>query len=101
MEREKENKEYCKRVVDEMVELYEQGILTVYFDDVLDLEYIVNRQKEFVSVKVFVTLGGPTCWIDTHEKKVKLTWGNEKASWCIPSDVCDYIDEIFQEIYEC
>ena len=98
--REKENKEYVRKVAKELQDLYDKGNLTEYFDDVLDLSYLVNSKKEYKSVKVFVTLGGPTCWIDTYTKCVELHWGGETASWGLPIDICDYIDEIFQEIYD-
>jgi len=77
-----------------------KGNLTEYFDDVLDCEYTVNNRKEYKSVKVWVTLGGPNVWIDTNTKTVELRWGCDSAFYGIPYDICNYIDEIFQEYYD-
>ena len=100
MNRENENRDYCKSIVDDMKSLYDKGNLTEYFNDFLDCEYRVDKSKGYLSARVFVTLGGPNVWIDTDTETVELRWGNDRAFWDIPSEISDYIDEIFQEIYD-
>lgn len=105
-----ENREYCKRVAEEIKECAAGKMvdddgnelsLYDYLADVLDYEFIVNSRKEYKAAKIWVVLGGPTVWIDTAERAVKLAWGTDREEYPLDYDVCDGIDEIMQEIYEC
>lgn len=104
-----ENKEYLERVREEIREYYngfeneegEQISLYDYFADVLDYEYIINSSFEYVSCKVWITLGGPNVWIDTREKEIKLAWGTDRESLYLDYEICDEIDAYFEEIYNC
>ena len=121
-----ENKEYCKRVADEL-EAYaagrmwrdvetgeekemdfdaasdddEQLSVSDYLADVLDYEITIDSRLEYKSAKIWVTLGGPNVWIDTADKAVKLAWGADRAEYAIDLDTCDEIDEYIQELYTC
>ena len=121
-----ENKEYCKRVADEL-EAYaagrmwrdaetgeekeldfeaannddEQLSVSDYLADVLDYEITIDSQLEYKSAKIWVTLGGPNVWIDTADKAVKLAWGADRAEYALDLDTCDEIDEYMQELYTC
>lgn len=104
-----ENREYCKRVAEE-IEEYATGNMTDdngdelglydYLNDVLDFEFTVDSRKEYKSAKIWVTLGGPNVWIDTAERAVRLAWGSDREEYPLNWDVCNEIDEIMQEIYE-
>ena len=104
-----ENREYCKRVVEE-IEEYASGkmvdddgnelSLYDYLNDVLDYEFTIDSRKEYKSSKIWITLGGPNVWIDTAERAVKLAWGTYREEYALDWDVCNEIDEIMQEIYE-
>ena len=104
-----ENREYCKRVAEE-IEEYATGNMTDdngdelglydYLNDVLYFEFTVDSRKEYKSAKIWVTLGGPNVWIDTAERAVRLAWGSDREEYPLDWDVCDKIDEIMQEIYE-
>ena len=103
-----ENREYCKRIAKEieecaagkMVDDENQISLYDYLFDVLDYEFTIDSRKEYVSAKIWVTLGGPNVWIDTAERAVKLAWGADREEYPLDWDVCDEIDGIMQEIYE-
>lgn len=104
-----ENREYCKRVAEEIEECAAGKMvdddgnelsLYDYLADVLDYEFTVDSRKEYKAAKIWVALGGPTVWIDTAERAVKLTWGTDREEYPLNYDVCDEIDEIMQEIYE-
>ena len=108
-ERNQENFEYCKRIADEL-EQYINGEITDeetgetlslydYFSDVLDFEFIINSNLTYSAVKVYVTLGGPTVWIDTYSGSVELRWANEKSCCYLTSDVIDEINDYFEEYY--
>lgn len=121
-----ENREYCKRVADEL-EAYaagrmwrdaetgeekemdfdaandddEQLSVSDYLADVLDYEITIDSRLEYKSAKIWVTLGGPNVWIDTAERAVKLAWGTDRAEYALDWDTCDEIDEYMQELYTC
>lgn len=108
-ERNQENFEYCKRIADEL-EQYINGEITDeetgetlslydYFSDVLDFEFIINSNFTYSAVKVYVTLGGPTVWIDTYSGSVELRWANEKSCYYLTSDIIDEINDYFEEYY--
>lgn len=103
-----ENREYCKRIVEEIEAIYngtetnEDGEIITLYDylcDALDFEYTITSQKTYKSVKVFVTLGGPNVWIDTATACVHLAWCNERCEYPLSYDVCDEIDNIFEDYY--
>ena len=108
--RNEENFEYCKRIAEELEQHYNGEITTDegetvslydYFSDVLDFEYIINSDLSYKAVKVYVTLGGPTVWVDTYNKTVELRWANESANYYLPSCLVDEIDAIWEEYYNC
>lgn len=104
-----ENREYCKRIVDEL-EAYAAGTVTNedgeemslydYISDALDIQYIVDGRRVYQSCRIYVALGGPTVWIDTEEKAVKLAWGTGRAEYGLDWGVCDEIDNIMDELWE-
>lgn len=79
----------------EMLSMYD------YFEDVLDIEYRIGSDKQLRSVQIMVTCGGPNIYIDTASKQVELYWWGDRASYPIENDVCDEIDDFFEEIYQC
>ena len=72
-----------------------------YFDDFLDVDYIVGSDKKYKACRVLVAFGGPNIYIDTLEKQVQLFWWSDTAIADIPEDLCMAIDEFFETIYNC
>lgn len=68
-----------------------------YFSDFLNVEYRVNSKYEYIGAYIYITLGGPNIWVDTHSKLVCLAWGSTKLSWGIMNSTAESIDEIFSE----
>ncbi len=73
--------------------------LSEYFDDVLDIEYIVDRNKEYRGANITIATGGPHIEVRTQDKDVKLWWGGKEASWGLRYDTVNAIDDIFEEMY--
>jgi hypothetical protein len=106
----KTNLEYCQMICGDLEAAYngvlqnEEGetiTLYDYFSDVLDFEYTISSSKEYKSVKVWITLGGPNVWIDTSDSYVRLAWGSNRGEWPLAYEVCEAIDSIFEEYYNC
>ena len=101
----KECWEYAKHVAEELETYYnstanedgEEVSLYDYFADALDYEAILTSQKTVKSVRIYVTLGGPTCWIDTEEHAVICHWGADQAECAIDWDLCNELEEIVAE----
>jgi hypothetical protein len=105
-----ENREYCKRIAEELENIYNGAALNEdgesitlydYFSDVLDFEYTIDSRKQYKSVCIWVTLGGPNVWIDTSDSCVHLAWGSDRETYLLDYDVRDAIDDIFSEYYNC
>ena len=87
---------------DEILENYiEAASLYDYFNDYLDVDYIVNHEKQYKAARILVAWGGPSIYIDTGDRQVQLYWWSEYAEADIPMNICDEIDEIFRDFYEC
>lgn len=105
----KENFDYCKRVAEELEQYYNGEIIDEetgetlslydYFSDVLDVEYIINSDLSYKAIKIYVTLGGPTVWIDTYSNSIELRWANKKATYYLTSDIIGEINNYWEEYY--
>ena len=71
----------------EMVSFYD------YFENALDIDYIVNSSKEYKACRIMIAFGGPNIYVNTWERKVELYWWTESASFYLSSETCDAIDE--------
>ena len=101
--------EYARRVADELEE-YAAGTVTDdngepltmydYVADALDIEYTVDSRKTYLGARIYVTLGGPTVWIDTRGKTVELRWGADSATALLSYDAAEQLDDIMSEIYD-
>lgn len=71
--------------------------LVDYCCDALDVEYLLDSQKNLIGVNLYVTLGGPTCWIDTRRGEVVCRWGTEEGRAWVPSEICEEINDSYAE----
>ena len=119
-----ENREYCKRIAQELeayaagrmwrdVETgeekemdpetvsgdFEQLSIYDYLADALDVEYTVDSNLDYKAAKIYVTLGGPTVWVDTADRAVKLAWGTDRAEYPLDWDVSGHLDEFIEDEY--
>ena len=98
-----ECKEYAEMIRNDINSLYEGKAvdecesLFDYVAEALDVEYTINSQRELIGVRVYVTLGGPTCWIDTRNGEVVCVWGADKESAWLASEVCEEINSYFED----
>lgn len=81
----------CEREIEEND--LEAVSLWDYFNDVYNIEYRIDQQKELRSVEIMVACGGPNIYIDTDSKSVKLYWGGEFAEYPIDYDTAAALTE--------
>ena len=97
--------EYTYYIMPDGEEILEDDVepasLFDYFNDMLDIDYVVDREKQFKGARIMVTCGGPNIFIDSYRGIVELFWWTEHASAEIPADLCDEINDIFRDYYYC
>ena len=91
--------DYTDEEREQMEENGEAYDLYSYFDDALDIEYTISGNMDFLGARIAVTLGGPNIYINTRTGYVEGYWGTDKAEAWIPSEVCDEINAIFEDLY--
>lgn len=79
----------------------ESASLFDYFNDYLDVDYIIDSKKQFKGARIMITCGGPNIYIDSYSGEVQLYWWGERASAEIPANICDKINDVFREFYYC
>lgn len=77
------------------------GFFDYFTDNVLDVEYRLNAERQFKSVRLMVACGGPNIFIDTGSCEVQLYWWTDRASCPIDPEACDAINECFEEVFNC
>ena len=108
---EKEGRKYAQRVAEEIEAIYncateeenddgEKVCLYDYFVDALDLEIILTSMKTVRSIRLYVTLGGPTCYVDTELHSVVCAWGGDRAEYPLDWDACNELESIIAEYME-
>ena len=107
----KECREYAQRVAAEIEAIYngtteeenddgDNMSLYDYVADALDFEVILTSMKTVKSVRLYVTLGGPTCYVDTELHAVVCVWGVDRAEDALDWDACDELENIIAEYME-
>ena len=79
----------------------EIATISDYFSDFYDVDFVVGSDKKYKACRVLVAFGGPNIYIDTWKKQVQLYWWSDTATADIPEELCEQIDEFFEEIYNC
>ena len=108
---EKECRRYAQRVAAEIEAIYngtteeenedgEKMSLYDYVSDALDFSAVVSSQKTIESIRLYVTLGGPTCYVDTELHAVVCAWGGDRAEYPLDWDACDELESIITECME-
>ena len=68
-----------------------------YLNECLDIEFRCSPTKQYRSAKLYVTLGGPTVWIDTDSGDMLLAWGNYRCGYSLDTYTVDRIDCYFED----
>ena len=102
-----ENRCYCLNIAESIEKAFKDGneyyaseeLLNWLDEHILDAQFITDVQKSIRDVRLYVTLGGPTVWIDTESKSVQLRWGFESAEYGLDWDLCSALVELYSECY--
>ena len=91
--------ECCGAVND--IEDIEQLSLYDYFENLLDIDWVLNSDREYKACRILVAFGGPNIYIDTLSGYVELYWWNETAKYKLLSETIDAINEWAEEWWNC
>ena len=91
-----------EELTEEQMDDIEEATLYDYFEDgVLDVDYIVNSQKEYKACRILIAYGGPNIYINTFSRELELYWWTESEKIELDSDICNMIDEYMEELFNC
>ena len=68
--------------------------------EALDIDFLMDMDGEMKGVKAYFTVGGPTIWLDTFNKVIVGSWGTERIEKGVDDDVCEKVNEAFEEIFK-
>ena len=71
-----------------------------YLSDALDIEYIVNGNRELLGARVLVAFGGPNIWINTRTKQVEGYWWGDSCVMSYNSDEIG-LDDALETLWGC
>lgn len=70
-----------------------------YIEDILDIQYVVARDGEYLGAQITITYGGPNIYIHTRSCTVKGYWGGDQAQWGYVDNIG--LDDVCEELYQC
>jgi hypothetical protein len=71
-----------------------------YLNDVLDIEYTVNGEGQYLGARILVAFGGPNIWVDTRRQTVEGAWWGDNYTESYHTDAMD-IDDACREVFSC
>lgn len=70
-------------------------------NNLLDYDFRIDARKNLVGARFFVTLGGPTVWIDTESGTLSGSWGAGKESVLLSGELRDFMEDYASLLFEC
>lgn len=98
------NKE-CRRIAEDTIDTLQgleddEAARREYFEDILDLKYIIDGfGRSYSGAVIAVTLGGPGVYVDTYAREVRVFWGAARYTADLPQSSADMIDSWFKELW--
>ena len=69
-------------------------------NQIMDTNYVLNYNLDYVGSQLLVAFGGPNIWIDTQHQQVKgYWWGDEVIIEYYKDSI--HLDDHIKELYEC
>lgn len=66
----------------------------------LDANYVIDGRGNMRGAWLYMTLGGPTVWVDTMRGVVRGTWGTDSFEWGLSEKAQDWVCEQAEEMYQ-
>jgi hypothetical protein len=104
-----DNRKYLESIREELENIYngketdDDGEQVSFFDyvinEVLDISYIINADKSYKACELMITCGGPNVYINTRSHEIELFWGCDHETIWLPSEICEEIDAVCEDLY--
>lgn len=75
--------------------------LTLWDLDILEMEYIVDYNREYIGCEMTFTIGGPRIEYDSRRNCVIGYWGGETAYNYLDGELGDELYNFGEELYNC
>lgn len=79
----------------------EEASIYDWISDQLDVEYVLDSNRQLIGTHIYCTLGGPTVYVDTRRGEIVGNWGTDHVTRWLPSEYCEMINEAFEELFDC
>ena len=93
----------CKNIAEDISAGNPEGkdskTASAWMEDVYDIRYLIDRDKEYMGAELMVAGGGPVIWVDTWRDQVKGWWGCDKV--LIPYADNLGLNDYCEEMYSC
>lgn len=70
-----------------------------YLESVLDIQYVVNSNEEYLGARALVAFGGPNIWINTLMGTVEGYWWDESHITHFDDELG--VNEVLEELWGC
>ena len=87
----------CKEIADSITFPKDHITASDWMEDVYDIRYIVDRDKQYYSAELLVAGGGPTIWVSLNEMEVQGYWGGDRVT--VPFSDNLGLDDYCEEMY--
>lgn len=89
---------YRQRLNSEEFENYDN--VYEFVDNELSRQALIDLdQRLYMGCVLTLCAGGPTIWLNTHDKTIYGAWGDEEYHARVFSEACDRIDEVILDKY--
>jgi len=71
-----------------------------FIEDRIDIKYVVDADRRYLSAQLLMKFGGPNLYIDTNKRVVKGYWGCDefiKGYWEDPMNIEQACEELYQQ----
>ena len=81
---------------------FEEATMADYFgndsdEGYLDVNYVIDRHRNYRSCRVLIQYGGPNIWVDTDSGRVELYRLGSYAEAGLSQKACTAVDDYFEQ----
>lgn len=68
-------------------------------NDCVDVEITYDLNRHFLGCKIYLSVGGPTIWLNTRTSILRGTWGTQEYGRGVDPVICKQINDFYFENY--
>ena len=71
-----------------------------YLEDVLDIQFIVGSDRNYLAARILTGFGGPNVWVNTLTGNLEVSWWSETVYRQLPNDFISGLDDELAELWD-